>query len=948
MTNVGRGALGVLDGLFDFEAFAAFTESEKRAYLELHGGLVIGPWTPEGEGGEDGYSAEYDEEFDGIPIRPRGVITTEETLTEVETEAACAAATGTWYWNANGEIRVHLTGELDPEDTVVVVLLPFFFGTRGSVEPILGPEKSSDPGVELWNTSTVPTDYSTDGVGAPGVHVQREDTVKVAGSYSVKVGIGNIVGVNDFLGNGVGGGLSLDEMQGVEGDHYILWFHYLTDFKGTAGLEARIRVTADGTNFLVSDGIHTTTATNGFALRATNGEWRQALFAFRCPSSTSDLAISVWLFNNSGASVTDAGQAVYYDEVHLSRVQDYRYFEPRMTMEGLPELQRAANDIYFGSETAGLGSLRILNRDDSKGLASDPYLETLLGTYDWNSRSAYLRYGGTLRAAGNQDIPFPCTEPGWAGVLRDYMVDALGASLELESSRGVLSVELPLERYGREEFANLAEVDLDRPKPLVFGTLTNVRPARIDVSSDDLGIYEALDASYAPNTSSVAANPSAVYIYADEESANRKDSARRLTLVAASDYSLAADSYSTTARFRMIVNPGPFEILAGENDCLDVTTDAGTFAVFLTPGLYTSRTLVDHVDARLTAVCGGSWTVAYDLTDHKVDITKSAGTLTLLVQSGVNDNRSAWPLLGFTYDGDQAGFLTYSGEIALPFNPDEQHVRMDMTGFKDDASGTYTGSANALIQLAPDVTQFLLRRVLRIPSRDVDSFSFVAARTTSPQLLGVYLGGLASVQGGAGAGSTLQDILDKLEVGAYADITVDALGRWFWVPRIDDVSGYAATVAVVLANADFLEFAAGRSLEDVYHVVRLNYAQDPSTGLVLGREKVNAQTPVRFDRRHQVTFDSYLTDGDDADDIVTKLARPASRPVNRYAFAVKGKLMRMKLGELIDVSARLRKLAEPSDQSEPYIIRLQELTWNPLTHICRAVGYTQYFGLPPS
>jgi hypothetical protein len=951
VTNIGRGRLGLLDELFDFEEFAGFTASEKRAYLELQGGVVKVGWASQSEHVD--YKVALEQSFDGIPLRPRGVITSEETLSEVETRVACEAAVGRWFYDpATDLVHVRLTGDADPEDTVIVVLLAFVFGTRGSFEPLLGIEKLPDPAIEEWSSSTVPTHYAVDNVGAPGVHVQREDTVKVAGAYSLKVGIGNIVGINDNLGNQAGGGITKNAtigsgLEGVAGDHYIAWGHYLTDFGSTVGLEARLRVTADGTNYLESDGRATTTATNGFAMRETHGVWRQFLFAFRCPTDTTNLRVSWWLFNNSGGTVTDAGQAVYFDEIHVARVQAYRYFEPRLTLDGLPELQRAANDVFFGSETAGLGALRLLNRDDSQDLNSDPFLETMFGAFDFCSRSAYMRYGGTL--PNDQDIPYPCTEPAWAGILKAFMVDALAASMELESSRGILSVELPLERYGRDEFANLAEADLDRPKPIVLGTLTNVRPARIDASSDDLGIYEAIDATYAANTSSIAANPSAIYAYTDDDAAARKDSARRITLSAANDYDLTTDSYATTGRFRMIANPGPFEIEAGVNDCLDVTTDAGTFAVFLDPGLYTSRTLMAHVDSRLTTVAGGSWTITYDLNDHLVDITKSAGTLSLLVQSGANNNRSAYPLLGFTQDDETTltGSLTYSGETALPFNPDEQHIRMDITGYKDSAAGTYTGTGSALIQKAPDVTQFLLRQVLHIPARDIDSFSFVAARTTSPQNLGVYLGGLASIQGGAGGGSTLQDILDKLEVGAYGDITVDALGRWFWVPRIDDVSGHAATVAVVLTNADFLEFAAGRSLEDVYHIVRMTFAQDPSTGLVQTREMVNEQTPVRFDRRHTITFNSYLTSASDVETLVTKLARPAVRPINRYEIVVKGKLMRMKLGELIDVSARLRKLAEPSDQSEPYIIRLQELTWNPLTHICRAVGYTQYFGLPP-
>jgi len=55
-------------------------------------------------------------------------------------------------------------------------------------------------------------------------------------------------------------------------------------------------------------------------------------------------------------------------------------------------------------------------------------------------------------------------------------------------------------------------------------------------------------------------------------------------------------------------------------------------------------------------------------------------------------------------------------------------VVFDAQGYKDDGSGTYTGTADALIERAPDVIQHLLRVPGGVPSAYVDAASFAQAR----------------------------------------------------------------------------------------------------------------------------------------------------------------------------------------------------------------------------
>jgi len=930
-TRIGRGALGLRSALYDFDAFADQTYSRKLAYLELQGGKRLAGWSAFGE--TPVYRVEVAEEWDGVTLDVSGVITQDEVLTRTETLDILVDTVGTFFYDRDGEfLYVHLTDESDPNSKNPVALFSFYFATRGTVEPILGPEKLTDPGLNVvgfpdWDEVSADATVS-------------QDTDRQEGAYSVRVD-------NVALAAGAICGIEQGPIFGVPGKQYFFTGRYRTSWPlNTIGAEARLRVSADGgTNFLNDDGLTVTASGDGFALLPTFGEWRRFLFAFRCPTdgflpdpTTADIVVGVFLGNNAGSAITDETIHVNFDDLHLFRVWHYAYFEPRLSADGLPELQRTANDLWFGSESVGLGNVRLLNRDDTRDAV--PYLETMLGRYEVCSRTVTLRYGGALM--NGQDIPYDNTEPGWSGVVHAFEVGALSADLGIESVRGILSAALPFTAYNDIDNPNLAEADNGRPRPLVFGSITNVRPAMTDVTVDGLGVYETQDPTYSPGDLVL---PSAVYAYEDEDAAAVKDATRRVALVLGTDYD--SDSYETTARVLMLGNPGPVRITAGENDAIDFfVTGTGTPSVFLTPGLYTWFALMDHVAAVMNAATApGTITTAYDISTGVVTIATTDVELRLLVDSGDNKERSAYKTLGYSQTADLVGDVTYDAETPIDQDPEAQVIRCDITGMRDDLAGTYTGTPSANIELGPDITRVILRRIVRVAVALILDDRFNDGRTTSPQVLGVYIGGLASVQGGEGSDDTLQGVLDKLEVSCYADINVDNAGRWDWSPRIDDVSGYAATIATVLSNADFLEFSGARTLEDVFHIVRLNYGQDPSTGVVRTAEVTNPLVPVLYDRRHSKTWDSYLLDPDDAADIVLKLSRAAAIAVNRYQFTVKGKMLKVRLGDIVDVSARLRKLAEPEQQSEPYLIRLTSLSVNPLTHVAAAIGYTQFFGV---
>ncbi len=109
------------------------------------------------------YQAEF-EEIWGYRRDVLAVRTTTEMLTRAETQAACQATEGTffydpeyasslpafiwdttaldagYYWDQLPFLYVHLTDDADPNATVVVAQLGFFYSSDDAVHPTLGPD----------------------------------------------------------------------------------------------------------------------------------------------------------------------------------------------------------------------------------------------------------------------------------------------------------------------------------------------------------------------------------------------------------------------------------------------------------------------------------------------------------------------------------------------------------------------------------------------------------------------------------------------------------------------------------------------------------------------------------------------------------------------------------------------------------------------------------------
>lgn len=136
---------------------------------------------------------------------------------------------------------------------------------------------------------------------------------------------------------------------------------------------------------------------------------------------------------------------------------------------------------------------------------------------------------------------------------------------------------------------------------------------------------------------------------------------------------LSADSTYTPLPLRYTLDPlrskvwrsdGPWVVVAGWNDKLDITVDVGptTFAATLTPGTYTSATayaamVKTQIEAADTT--GHTWPITYSTSTFKFTITPAAVVAWhALTVSGANVATAAWKDLGITASDPSGASIT--------------------------------------------------------------------------------------------------------------------------------------------------------------------------------------------------------------------------------------------------------------------------------------------------
>ena len=868
-SDIGHGALGVRYGLRPMRELLAETSGQRHVWAELRPKKVLSSvsWT-DGGGGTYYYQA-VGATFDGVMLRVVGVKTLTETLTQLEYGRALTVGT----WEAAGDwVYVRLTGDADPAATTVIVELGIHVGSHGVVQPLFASERLVNGGLEAWTGST--PDGWTLGVdvSAGSITLDKTATDLLGGAYAARFTLSAATGYYHLYQ-----GLATASVA-VGGLYRISGAYRSTCAPGGVGFELWV---TDGTAACVGSDGRTIVGGTIPILRdsAGAGVWQRFAFDFVMPSWANVYPI----VRAQTLSGTQTG-TVDIDDVKLQPIARYAFHEPLLTLEGLPSIDVARQDAFYGPVSVGLGNLVLAN--------GHRRFDAAVASLDWTNMDVVIRVGGRFGNGGNE-ILFEDTGVALLALASDPIVTDTSLTLRLSDARSALTQNIPSRYYTPTEFPDLAEQDRGRTRPLVFGTVLNIPPARLSKQAAGggllgLGVYEVADVSEAPNGTKIMTSLAS---YIDEEAAAKQDTTRRKTQGNPSGYTVATGALEVDADYRII------EIVSGRNDYLDFTYNGTTYAAQMSPGLHwwAAGKLGDAIKLALNNAVPGSNPFLdpyYDLdTGGKVTISVGLNTWGVLTGTGANKHRSLWPDLGFTTGSDLVAAVDQTSDAEMFTDCDSRHIiRVTLGGFADDSSGTYTGSASATIEKAPDVALYLMNRHLKIPLASIDVASFVAARASHAEPLSVYLGA-------GGVAPQAMEILEIIEVGAGADICLEG-SLWVW--RTRDTSTPAGVVD--LFDYDLLTWEAGYNAEDYYSVVQVAYKLDPDGMKESIVQQTTSAVALRFGRPQQRTFRTYLRDEADATTRLGEIATEASTKRRRFRFTAKGKLLLTPVGAKVRVN----------------------------------------------
>lgn len=908
-TRLGRGALGLQDRLRDFVDLLEQTGAERRVLVELRPGKLIDSWSAD-QGST--YLAALEEVHGGITLDVVEVCSDVGIrLSRALTLAACRSTAGsyffdvevasgtrtwgdgeTWWgqsvdlWGAHPKLYVHLEDGTDPNLTSITARFAVWVAGRGEWVPDLGAEQLVDGGFETWPQ----TAWS---LTEPANTTITQETTEIRGRGASSA---------EFtLSAASGSPTAEDSFTVVEGVLYRFSGSYQTAADNPSDVHANVRVEIGGA-YLDTLGRDTVAGTTGFDLDATQGEWRRWVFDWRAPSSGT-ATVMLRARNAAGAART---ATIRFDGVSHRPIHRFYFAEPRIGRSSLSAAEVGSNDLFFGGKRVGSGSVTVGN--------GDARFSSALRALDWRGQEARIHVAGAF--TDGQVLTLDDARRRMTGRIRRATTTLSGAAaftVELEDARAAVHRSLPPRRYLAPDFPQIDGRFTDKYRALLLGTKTNLTPVRISESeTTGLGTYEVCDCDDAPNGIKAL---DAVRAYVDEEAAREKLSDRRLTLTAGVDYS----EDLADGRFTLLRDVGPHEVEAGISDRLDFNIGGSALVATLTPGLYAAAALAAHVQAAIRAAIGGADTTGvatYSETTHLYSVGRSSGTFNALLSTGANKDRSAWKLLGFTTSADLSGSSSYTGDTAAFTDADTDHVlRVDARGYKDDASGTYTGSAAALIEKGPDIVRLLWRRFLGFPLTLIDVTTFAAARTTAAEQLGIYLGGKTSTK----------DVFDRVEWSCRADIVIDGAGVVYFNPYTSDVPAGAIRVE----ERDLIGVTEESALTDTYARIDVLYDRDPSTGTAKTRSKTNRHVARRFERPETREFETYLIVDNDAQVCANEFGTLAAGEANKRRFAVPGRLVDRMPGERVLVTMSRSDLHEDGElDATP--LRIVSLRFNDL------------------
>lgn len=922
----GHGELGLRPSQKLFEELIDLPIWDKRVLSTAEAAVIATTWTLD-QG--DTYSTPFSQSYDDIGLDVVSVKSTlDPLLVRVETLVACRATPGSYFydfldpleaglerwddgvtlwdgaisvWDQNSSLYVHLEDGSDPNATTVVAGLGFFFSNKGTVHPNFGPEKLLNGDFEAS------VDFEDWVLGAGNAALTIETTDPIRELKSARWDLSAVTLNFRLLGQ---------TFEGVAGGFYRLSALYSILFDGML----TIGITTPSGTFIRKDGRHTSASidnsTQPFA-STTNGVTRRLTFDFLATESGTytlnlignaadnptgpaswDDAVTLWddavtEWDNFGLEVP----VVLVDSVSLRRVYRYNYFEPRITSRSTSTVSSGSRDIYFEATQMGQGTIALLN--------GDGYFDSVLELFDWIGQRLDILAGGAFQ--DGEDLLIDDFRSEFRGIVRQHPTTDNKASFSMEDTRSLILQEIPENLYTILGFPAMDPARVGFARPIWFGPQENITPTRIELVTNDFGRYELADASVVPNG---IVSIDEIRAFTTSQAAGEKDLAQSLVLLLGTDYSVDI----ATARFAILADVQVIEITE-ENNAVDFTR-SGPKAGFIIPGFYTPRLLAPAVQAAMElADPARTYVTVYSESLNTFTITRGGGggAFVLTTQGGPNKKIAAWAELGFDQSFDHTGAAFYTSDFPIyADNPDEQHfLRVDGVGARDTVpGGDFTGVSGDPIQKGTDIVRTIWSEILRQPAVLIDESSFVDARTSAPEPLGVYLDQVTDVR----------TAFQAIGVSNFAQIPINGSGEIFYFVN---VPGAIPAGTQVLDDADFMKFAIQKGIGDVYGLIRVLWGEDPSTGEKEIATATDEPAQTLFGRFGAKEFESFHTTGGNAVALASSLLAIAKQPPRIADFMVKGMLLDTLEGQKVILTRR--RGVDDSGELEEVLFRILQI-----------------------
>jgi hypothetical protein len=848
-------------------------------------------------------------------------------LTRVESASACVATSNsffadsyaarlaqeTWdgptppgwddaYWDNYPplDLIVNLGGE-NPTNHLVLPLLGFFYAGHAVRHPVLGPDLFDGNGDMEAGT---PTGFTLDTAGnATGAST----TDAYRGSKAYSLTITNAVNAAGATADYARYRRLLSSTRMVPGYRYRLSLRYKTtnpDLSGAIKPWVGVRVGASwgspGWVEVSSDGLNTAAWTDVAAANSalygeqTGGPWRSLLFEFFLPSSGANV-VNVWFgVRNTGAAGTSG--TVTFDDVRIQRVHRYHDYEDRITAAAIPSVEMASSGVVIGRRNVSLGSVTIANKPGD----TEPLVLQL-------ANLLLIRRGIRVVSAGELDgsqlVREDCRSYFY-GRVSDVEASDAQVTMKLEDpTADLLETKLPLEKLGLKNNPNSALRDQGYARRMVFGSVlgdTWYRPQRIDkTASTGYGIYELADCTRSP------AGLHTLYLvrsyWTGQEALNEKPVSGNMVLVDGTDFSknLATGRITILRDVRDYAKDRNGNLLPA--GLFDFNIGAGNLTAAYTLGSGSATALAAHLTTIFTAAAGTDVTWTYSDTTHLFSCSRGGLTINLLPFSGANAKGAQllWQSIGFDTKADRSGVGPHVSDLATFTDVDKDHIlTVECVGYKDDASGTYTGTPGLDLQFGFEFIHMILRAWLQVPPSKIATASFnrtaVAALAGSLSLPAVIQRMLVA------SPEPAKDIITRLLQGMVSDLIVDGDGVWTFRPYLD-ISKIDRSKLRLFTDDDILKdtFRVLQRPGDVFRSVEVTYERyaygkevalvtwDIDVPLKYGREEVLAL------RTHQFTDDVEQAGGGQVDAgrrVGNVYGKMSAGPPLAVSFSVRGRM----------------------------------------------------------